>query len=146
MLLGQHTLRLGERGAEDARTVLEEPPSDVRGALLQAPQLRLRRVYFPFCRFERGARLSGYARRRRRGSVKSGEGLRRITDFDFCCEFPLEGADPRGQDRVFLQKKKKSGKWLICGVRMRTIPITITEMVTMEVRPLSELRNSISID
>lgn len=113
MLLGLHTLRLGERGAENARTVFEEPPSDVRGALLQAPQLRLRRIYFPFCGFERGARLSRYARRRRGGSVKSGEGLRCITDLDFCCEFALEGADARGQNRVFLQKKKKSGKWLI---------------------------------
>lgn len=126
--------------------MLEEPPSDVRGALLQAPQLRLRRVYFPFCCLERGARLSGYARRRRRGSVESGEGLRRITDFDFCCEFPLEGADSRGQDRVFLQKKKKSGKWLNLWRSYEDDPITITEMVTMEVRPLSELRNSISID
>ena len=96
MFLGLRTLRLCERCAEDARTVLEEPPTDVRGALLQTPQFRLCSVYLPFCGFERGARLSRYARRRRRCGVESGEGLRRITDLDLCCEFPLEGADARG--------------------------------------------------
>lgn len=49
---GLRALGLGERRTEDASTVLEEPPVDVRGALPQAPQLRLRRVYFPFRSFE----------------------------------------------------------------------------------------------
>jgi hypothetical protein len=40
------TFRLGERRTEDAAAALEKPSVDVRYALLQAPQLRLRRVYF----------------------------------------------------------------------------------------------------
>jgi hypothetical protein len=42
-------LRLCERRTEDVSTVLEELLIDVHGAPLQ---LRLRRVYFPFCSFE----------------------------------------------------------------------------------------------
>lgn len=139
MFLGLRTLRLGERCAEDARTVFEEPPTDIRGALLQAPQFRLCSVYLPFCGFERGAGLSRYARRRRRSGVESSEGLRRITDLDFCCEFPLESADARGQNCMFLQKKRWSGKGLISWHSHEDDPIT--EMVTMEA---GELCDSIS--
>jgi hypothetical protein len=42
MFLGLRTFRLGKRHTADASTVLEEPAIDVRCALLQAPQLRLR--------------------------------------------------------------------------------------------------------
>jgi hypothetical protein len=58
VFLGLRTFRLGERCTEDASTVLEEPPIDVRCALLQTPQLRLRRIYLPFRSFECVARLS----------------------------------------------------------------------------------------
>ena len=97
---------LGERSIKNARTMLEEPPTDVRCALLQAPQLRLRRVHLPFCGFERGARLSRYARRQKRGSVEPGKGLRRIADLVLSCEFSWEGTDARVQNHVFLQKKR----------------------------------------
>jgi hypothetical protein len=44
VFLDLRALRLGEHHTEDASTVLEEPPIDVRGTLLQALQLRLRSV------------------------------------------------------------------------------------------------------
>jgi hypothetical protein len=55
VFLGLCALRLGERRTEDASTVLEEPSANAPVALLQAPKLRLRGFYFPFCGFERVA-------------------------------------------------------------------------------------------
>lgn len=82
-------------------------------------------------------RVSRYARRRGRGGVESGEGLRRIADFDLGCELPLKGADAGGQDCVFLRKMRSEEGPVVCfaprsgksGVQsMRMV------MVTMDAR------------
>src|SRR6266851_661172 len=86
--------------------MLEEPAADIRGALLHAPELRLRRFYFAHRGVEGAARLSRYARRGGRGGVQPGEGLRRIADLDLCSEFLLESADAGRQNCVFLREKR----------------------------------------